>query len=163
MLACAWLLERGYAVFRNVCPDGDIDIVAIRGDETLLLDIKWHEKNLIKAQLDRGVRALYVKKDRTCEIRESLPRKRCTTVEPVGMVKTSPTDARTRASDKSAIIKSRIVERIRGKPDDAVLTDDDLAYMLDCTVKRIPRDVPRTVGEFGKWYHEIIKPFRPLK
>src|SRR5688572_690616 len=40
LIASAWLLERGYEVFRNVSAVGPIDLVAIRGDETLLIDVK---------------------------------------------------------------------------------------------------------------------------
>lgn len=31
--ACAWLMEQGYEVFRNVSSTGPIDIVAIKGSE----------------------------------------------------------------------------------------------------------------------------------
>lgn len=38
--ACAWLLEQGYDVFWNVSQHGDADIVAIKGDEIRLFDVK---------------------------------------------------------------------------------------------------------------------------
>lgn len=38
--ASAWLLEEGYEVFRNVSSAGPIDIVAIRGAETIRVDVK---------------------------------------------------------------------------------------------------------------------------
>jgi hypothetical protein len=38
--AVIWLLDQGYDVFRNVCPNGPIDLVAIKGPERLLIDVK---------------------------------------------------------------------------------------------------------------------------
>lgn len=40
LTACAWLLEQGYEVFRNVSAFGHADIVAWKGDEILKLDVK---------------------------------------------------------------------------------------------------------------------------
>lgn len=40
IVACAWLLENGYEVFRNVADRGAIDLIAIRGKECILIDVK---------------------------------------------------------------------------------------------------------------------------
>lgn len=41
LLACAWLLERGYEVFRNISPHGPIDLVAIKdGKDIFYFDVK---------------------------------------------------------------------------------------------------------------------------
>ena len=41
LLACAWLLEQGYEVFRNVCPVGKGDIVIWKQGETpVIVDVK---------------------------------------------------------------------------------------------------------------------------
>ena len=40
LLACTFLMCRGYQVFRNVSPRGSIDIVAVRGKEIRKFDIK---------------------------------------------------------------------------------------------------------------------------
>jgi hypothetical protein len=40
IIACAWLLESGYEVFRNMSSHGPIDIVAMKGRETLYIDVK---------------------------------------------------------------------------------------------------------------------------
>lgn len=39
LVACAWLLELGYQVFRNVAPSGNIDLVAIRDNEVIYIDV----------------------------------------------------------------------------------------------------------------------------
>lgn len=40
--AITWLAERGYEVFRNVTPDGPVDLVAVHFErgETILIDVK---------------------------------------------------------------------------------------------------------------------------
>lgn len=40
LIACAWLLKTGYQVFRNVAPQGPIDIVATKGGSVLKIDVK---------------------------------------------------------------------------------------------------------------------------
>jgi hypothetical protein len=40
LLACAWLLNKGYQVFRNVSPNGPYDLVAFKGPEELRIDVK---------------------------------------------------------------------------------------------------------------------------
>lgn len=84
LIAAAWLLERGYEVFRNVSMCGPIDIVAIKGRETLLIDVKTVRPTMLisrqklgqarlasKPQLkppqrEKGVIALYVGPDGFC-------------------------------------------------------------------------------------------------
>lgn len=39
--ACAWLLEQGYEVFRNVSSHGKIDLVAIKDGEVRFFDVKF--------------------------------------------------------------------------------------------------------------------------
>jgi hypothetical protein len=75
LVACNWLLGEGYEVFRNVSPHGLVDVIAVRGTETLLLDVKsGTNPRLSQEQLAIGVRLLYVHKDDSCEIvRSSAP------------------------------------------------------------------------------------------
>ena len=40
LVACAWLLREGYQVFRNVSPHGPYDVVAIKGDDVIRIDVK---------------------------------------------------------------------------------------------------------------------------
>lgn len=40
LIACAWLLEQGYQVFRNVSPSGPYDIIAIKGPEELRVNVR---------------------------------------------------------------------------------------------------------------------------
>ncbi len=40
LIASAWLLSKGYEVFRNISPHGQVDIVAIRNSEVLYIDVK---------------------------------------------------------------------------------------------------------------------------
>ena len=74
MIACVWLLDQGYEVFRNVSQFGLIDVVAIKGDEVLRLDIKGKKSGtastrLKKAQIEAGVRCLSVV-DGVCTIHD---------------------------------------------------------------------------------------------
>lgn len=39
-LAIIWLLKQGYACFKNVCPSGEIDFVAIKESEIIKIDVK---------------------------------------------------------------------------------------------------------------------------
>lgn len=84
LIACAWLIENGYAVFRNVSNFGPVDIIALRGQTLLRLDIKTankHEPKLREWQVKEGIIALYVYPDGTCRIEENpnpqLPDKLC--------------------------------------------------------------------------------------
>lgn len=73
LVACAWLLSKGYEVFRNVCPNGPTDVVAIRGPEVVRIDVKtttcytrvdgtttYSRPRLTEEQLEQGVRLLLV-------------------------------------------------------------------------------------------------------
>lgn len=40
LIAAAWLLRQGYEVFRNVSQHGEADLVAIKGDEVIQIDVK---------------------------------------------------------------------------------------------------------------------------
>jgi hypothetical protein len=71
LIACAWLLSCGYDVFRNVSPHGASDVVAIKGDELLKIDIKSNSHRhapprLKQSQINEGIKALYVKPDGSC-------------------------------------------------------------------------------------------------
>jgi Holliday junction resolvase-like predicted endonuclease len=41
--ACLWLLNQGYEVFRNISIHGIVDLVATRGDEVVLIDVKTEQ------------------------------------------------------------------------------------------------------------------------
>lgn len=81
LIACSWLLEHGWEVFRNVSQHGDVDIVAMKGDEILFLDVKSvngdqnyrNRSGLTEHQLAKGIKALYVFDDNTCEITNGRP------------------------------------------------------------------------------------------
>ena len=86
VVACAWLLEQGYDVFRNVSATGPIDVVAVKGRETLYIDVKllavYMKTSIVKfgdakvskprltdMQVEAGIRALYVSPDGVCTFR----------------------------------------------------------------------------------------------
>lgn len=64
--AVAWLWEQGYEVFRNVGCTGKIDIVAIKDDEVLKIDVKticwngesWSKSGGRKGEIN-GIKHLY--------------------------------------------------------------------------------------------------------
>ena len=61
LIACVWLLNRGYEVFRNVSAHGPIDVIAVRGDVVLRFDVKTEAKqNQFRAQARTGVKLLIV-------------------------------------------------------------------------------------------------------
>lgn len=66
--ACAWLLEQGYSVFRNVSHHGMIDIVALKADEILYLDVKTGHGKLSHAQYHLGVKMIIVAANGNCRI-----------------------------------------------------------------------------------------------
>lgn len=68
LIACAWLLSQGYEVFRNVSAFGLTDIIAQKGGQILLLDVKSHHGKLSKQQIDAGVLPLRVTSSGHCEI-----------------------------------------------------------------------------------------------
>lgn len=72
----SWLLEQGYEVFRNFCHTGPVDLVALRGDEMHLIDVKTvsiaHYKGGSRSyiytprspeQITLGVKLIYVRDD----------------------------------------------------------------------------------------------------
>lgn len=66
LAATNWLLEQGYEVFRNVSQHGDIDIIARKGAEQLVIDVKSgsaykgkiYGHKLSKSQKELGVKLL---------------------------------------------------------------------------------------------------------
>jgi hypothetical protein len=71
LIAVTWLLDQGYEVFRNVSQHGEIDIIAIKGDEILRLDVKaGPNRPLANDQIAHGVKLLAVEGN-ACGITES--------------------------------------------------------------------------------------------
>ena len=73
-----WLLEQGYEVFRNVSAHGPIDIIAVKDDQILKLDVKTvrsvSPNSAVRLKPDQeaqGVKALLVKADGSFEIRDT--------------------------------------------------------------------------------------------
>ena len=55
LVACAWLMAQGYAVFRNVCPTGPVDIIAMSSSGRIIkIDVKT-----ATAEEERHKRATY--------------------------------------------------------------------------------------------------------
>jgi hypothetical protein len=71
LAACQWLLAQGYEVFRNVSPYGMVDIVAVRGDEILKIDVKSDGGCLGRGQVGKGIAVLHVSDDGTFELDRS--------------------------------------------------------------------------------------------
>jgi hypothetical protein len=66
MAAILWLLNQGYDVFRNVSQHGAIDLIAIRDNEALRLDVKSAmsaARQVSKEQRELGVKLLLPKAD----------------------------------------------------------------------------------------------------
>lgn len=82
LLACQWLLNNGYEVFRNVSACGLVDIVALNVEtkEILLIDVKLvphlqcagHSMSIEQANL--GVKLLLITKSGECKFRGSKER-----------------------------------------------------------------------------------------
>jgi hypothetical protein len=79
IVATAWLLENGFEVFRNAVDKGLIDIIAIGGGHTILIDVKtanlapatggrWTVSGgtLSKEQVGKGIVPLYVTDEGIC-------------------------------------------------------------------------------------------------
>jgi len=75
LVACAWLLRRGYEVFRNVSQHGLIDLIAMKDGKTLFIDVKTASRHikygylfapLSNTQLMAGIVPLYVLDDGDC-------------------------------------------------------------------------------------------------
>ena len=83
MAACSFLLREGYEVYRNVSAHGMIDIIAIRGKETLYVDVKSAKvgellggpiySRITKQQRDNGVILIVVYDNGECFV-DSNPR-----------------------------------------------------------------------------------------
>ncbi len=69
--ACVWLLSQGYQVFKNITPDGVVDLIAINGDELIKVDVKCASRlyafgpNIRNEIHSKGVRLLGVFDDGT--------------------------------------------------------------------------------------------------
>lgn len=81
LAACIWLLSNNYEVFRNVTPNGKIDIVAVKGDELIKIDVKSAHFRKGRLIIDRrfqleaiklGIKVLYVFGDSHCEWAEDV-------------------------------------------------------------------------------------------
>jgi hypothetical protein len=72
LVACAWLLGRGYDVFRNVSQHGLADVVATNAHEVLRIDVKLATQTtrpvLSAEQIASGVIPLYVLSPDQCEL-----------------------------------------------------------------------------------------------
>lgn len=65
LAACVWLMDQGYEVFRNVSYFGDVDLVAIKGDELIRLDVKTQGGRLRDSQFLKKIRSLHIMRDGT--------------------------------------------------------------------------------------------------
>lgn len=74
LLAAAWLLGRGYEVYRNVSSHGPVDLIAFKNGELYKFDVKKctrfprHRARLTDEQKVLGVKLLAVYDDGHCEI-----------------------------------------------------------------------------------------------
>jgi hypothetical protein len=68
LVACQWLLAQGYEVFRSVSASGLFDIMAVRGDKILKIDVKSRTGALRPHQQCLGIAILRVLEDGTCEL-----------------------------------------------------------------------------------------------
>jgi Holliday junction resolvase-like predicted endonuclease len=75
LLACTYLLEHGFEVFRNVSQHGTADLVAVKAGEILLIDVKARQVNrqghqcrtlLTERQREEGVVVMDVFSDGRC-------------------------------------------------------------------------------------------------
>jgi Holliday junction resolvase-like predicted endonuclease len=72
LVACAWLLERGYEVYRNISPHGLGDLVVVKDGQMLRIDVKTcaeGRKTRLKTwQTSQNIAAQYVFSDGKCEL-----------------------------------------------------------------------------------------------
>jgi hypothetical protein len=76
LIACAWLLEQGYEVFRNVSACGSADLIACKDGELLRIDVSSGRRtarmgfyrHLRPEQKRDGVTFLYVDERGRCEL-----------------------------------------------------------------------------------------------
>lgn len=97
IIASAWLLENDYEVFKNVSSHGPIDIVAIKGREISLIDVKMVTLEMMvseerlgqaatnggavsRSQAEGGIKPLYVSPDGFCSFSKADIRALYTTI-----------------------------------------------------------------------------------
>lgn len=76
LIAAAWLLKNGYAVFRNVSAHGPVDLIAMKDAQITLIDVKaaisykgkMLAPYLTEKQITMGVKAMAVFPDGSCEL-----------------------------------------------------------------------------------------------
>ena len=66
LVACTWLLKQGYQVFRNVTPDGRIDIISEKDGVLTKIDVKTQINKYGKQQLEDGISIILIDKDLNC-------------------------------------------------------------------------------------------------
>lgn len=80
--ACMWLLSKGYDVYRNVSHAGRADIIAVKEEEVIKIDVKTLKKNKknnynfhrtsYRANEEKNVKTLFVTEDGSCLFAEEL-------------------------------------------------------------------------------------------
>ena len=74
-----WLAKRNYYIFKNIDNSSPVDIVAIKDNEVLLIDVKTASKkrgyecrsrSLTPKQKDLGVKLLYVYENGDCKFND---------------------------------------------------------------------------------------------
>ena len=69
LAACIYLLGEGYEVFRNVSAHGNADLVAVKGDKLLRIDVKSGNGGKLTAEQEReGIVILHVDESGHCEL-----------------------------------------------------------------------------------------------
>lgn len=72
MVACVWLMNNGYEVFRNVSQHGECDIIGKKDGTLTMFDVKGRQFDvkipLSQDQAKNGIKAIIVYPDFTCEI-----------------------------------------------------------------------------------------------
>lgn len=76
LIACTWLLQQGYMVFRNVAADGPVDLIIEKDKQLTRIDVKsimfrykgkpLFENAKVKQQQANGIRVLLVSKEGNC-------------------------------------------------------------------------------------------------
>ncbi len=86
IIACGWLMELGYHVFRNLSPKGPIDVVGVKFGNNMITKIHFFDVKLMSvernsdnqrisikggfsltpAQVSVGVRQIYITRDGVC-------------------------------------------------------------------------------------------------
>ena len=78
MIACAWLIEQGYEVFRNVSQHGEIDVVGRRAGVFESFDVKTslNEKQRVfgtPSQAKQAIRLILVRPGGECSFADAEP------------------------------------------------------------------------------------------